>query len=272
MKRKLLSLLVMLMAASASLWADDAKLPVPYTESFEDGTKSQLPITAEQPLSADDDFYDDFEGDTQWTFINGEFPNQWVIGSAVNNGGEKSLYISNDGGTTNAYTMGGAVSTGVYAIKLFSFNGETYTFSYDWKCIAEPPYDYLRVFLVPHSSELKVDHYYDDTRIPDGWISLDGGAPLGNVNDWQHHEETMMVQGDYYIAFYWRNDNSAGNQPPAAIDNVSVGKNPESVAIDAVASDECTDDAWYTLAGVKLQGKPTVKGVYLYQGKAVLVK
>lgn len=44
-----------------------------------------------------------------------------------------------------------------------------------------------------------------------------------------------------------------------------------TAGIESIAA-TATDDAWYTLAGVKLQGKPTVKGVYLYQGKAVLVK
>ena len=31
-------------------------------------------------------------------------------------------------------------------------------------------------------------------------------------------------------------------------------------------------DEWYTLSGVKLEGKPTVKGVYIYNGKKVAIK
>ena len=33
-----------------------------------------------------------------------------------------------------------------------------------------------------------------------------------------------------------------------------------------------TDGAWYTLTGVQLEGKPTEKGVYIYNGKKVYVK
>ena len=32
------------------------------------------------------------------------------------------------------------------------------------------------------------------------------------------------------------------------------------------------DDAWYTLSGVRLEGKPAQKGVYIHQGKKVYVK
>ena len=40
--------------------------------------------------------------DTAWTLVGG--PNRWHIGSAVADSGSRSLYISNDGGATNAYT------------------------------------------------------------------------------------------------------------------------------------------------------------------------
>lgn len=33
-----------------------------------------------------------------------------------------------------------------------------------------------------------------------------------------------------------------------------------------------SDDGWYTLQGVKLNGKPTEKGVYIYNGKKVVIK
>ncbi|MBO4315881.1 MAG: S8 family serine peptidase [Prevotella sp.] len=39
-------------------------------------------------------------------------------------------------------------------------------------------------------------------------------------------------------------------------------------ALDTVAD----DGAWYTVEGIKLQGKPTRKGVYLHNGKSVIIK
>ena len=32
------------------------------------------------------------------------------------------------------------------------------------------------------------------------------------------------------------------------------------------------DDAWYTLNGMKLESKPTEKGVYIYNGRKVVIK
>ena len=33
-----------------------------------------------------------------------------------------------------------------------------------------------------------------------------------------------------------------------------------------------TDNAWYSLSGVRLDIKPTAKGVYIHQGRKVVVK
>ena len=44
---------------------------------------------------------------------------------------------------------------------------------------------------------------------------------------------------------------------------VSVSKEPGS---EAVA------DAWYTLDGRRLQGKPTASGIYINNGKKVVIK
>ncbi|MGG5577280.1 gliding motility-associated C-terminal domain-containing protein [Myroides sp. C15-4] len=46
----------------------------------------------------------DFEEETPFNFMN-DVTNTWAIGSAVNNGGDQALYITNDGGVTNDYTL-----------------------------------------------------------------------------------------------------------------------------------------------------------------------
>jgi hypothetical protein len=35
---------------------------------------------------------------------------------------------------------------------------------------------------------------------------------------------------------------------------------------------ENTDNAWYSLSGTRLSGKPTTKGIYIHQGRKVMVK
>ena len=49
--------------------------------------------------------------------------------------------------------------------------------------------------------------------------------------------------------------------------------NSEATGIGSVESvQESADEAWYTINGVKLTGRPTEKGVYIYNGKKVMIQ
>nr|MCR5445206.1 fibronectin type III domain-containing protein [Bacteroidales bacterium] len=176
-----------------------------------------------------DSWSDNFEGAScGWELINGELTNKWAWGTAANNGGEKGLYISNDNGVTNAYTISSAAAM-VYATKLLNFTEGKFEFSYDWIANGEGSSDYIRVALVPTSLPLTagttVPTGLSATSLPTGCIALDGGSKLNLVTTWQNKTVAVNVAaGNYYLVFAWRNDGSVGNQPPAAIDNVSITK------------------------------------------------
>lgn len=42
-------------------------------------------------------------------------------------------------------------------------------------------------------------------------------------------------------------------------------------AIDALSIDKDDDDSWYSLEGIRLEGKPSQNGIYLYRGKKVAI-
>ena len=42
--------------------------------------------------------------------------------------------------------------------------------------------------------------------------------------------------------------------------------------IEVKEVNEVKDDSWYTLNGVKLSGKPTKAGLYIHNGKKVIIK
>ena len=178
-------------------------------------TKTATPATG---------FTDNFETDKGWDFVAVGTPsNTWVRGTATNNGGSNAMYISNNGGTSNAYTTSGAMAA--YAAKLFSFEAGDYTISYDWKANGETTYDYLRVALVPASDELTAAYSSIGTSsLPTGWTELDGGSKLNLKTDWQSVSKdiTIAEAGSYQIVFAWRNDGSNGTNPPAAIDNFKI--------------------------------------------------
>lgn len=174
-----------------------------------------------------------FETNNDWTFVQGT-TNYWTRGTAAHSGGNYGLYITN--GSTNAnysynnYTTRTAAVS--YAYKEFSFEAGTYTISYDWRAFGEVSsygstvYDYLRVVLAPASATLTANSLNDNlsnNSVPSGWTALDAGA-LYNSSSWgsNNREFSITTAGSYKVIFVWRNDNSSGTQPPAAIDNISI--------------------------------------------------
>ena len=179
-------------------------------------TREALIVDATHPYSQD------FETSNDWGFENGTLTNQWCWGSATNNGSAKSMYISKDNGTSNAYSH---TATTVFASKLFNFAKGTYTFSFDWNAKGESTYDYLRVTLVPGDVEFTagtLPSNLSHNQTPSTWIALDGGGKLNQSNNWQTKVAEAQVSGTYTMVFLWRNDGSGGDNPPAAIDNISI--------------------------------------------------
>lgn len=84
--------------------------------------------------------------DCNWIFANNN-PNNWCIGTAVHCGeGSRSMYISNNSGTSNNYSHGNSIS---YAYRPFNMVAGEYAISFNWMAYGEQNYDYLRVFLIP---------------------------------------------------------------------------------------------------------------------------
>ena len=221
-------------------------------------TTHQIPyaVTTSTP------FKDNFEGDIAWVLANGS-NNKWYIGTATNNGGEHSLYISNNSGVSNAY--GTSSVQWSFAQKALSLAAGNYVVSFDWAANGESNYDYLRAFLVPIEVELAGDvsptgdsPYNFRSVTPEGWIALDGGTKLNTQTSWQSRTDTATVTtaGSYNLVFLWTNDGSAGSQPPAAVDNVSVKFKPANATTVILANANPTmgytvpeSDEYYFAAG-----------------------
>lgn len=212
-------------------------------------------------------FADDFEAGNNWMFINGNLTNAWSYGEAAHNGeGTHAIYISNDGGATNAYTNSSAVV--VYAVKTFILEEGVYTFRYDWKANGESSYDYLRVALIPDSIELvaatSVPSGLSTTAFPAAWhaIPLDGGEKLNGVTEWQTVTASNLnvPAGAYKVVFLWKDDTSGGSQTPAAIDNFSISKITCLPVAELVVSDITASSA--TIAWTAQEGQEAWQIVY----------
>ena len=180
------------------------------------------------------DFTDTTLTNAGWEVVNGTQNNKWYVGAAEQNGTPNALYVSNDNGASNTYTISGTSIT--YAYRDVILNDGQYAISYDWRANGESTWDYIRAWLVP-ASQMPVAGFLPDGTTatstfnssgvaPAGWISIDGGAKLNQVSSWQTYEELINVTaGTYHLLFMWANDGSGGTQPPAAIDNVNLSLN-----------------------------------------------
>ncbi|MDL2297260.1 fibronectin type III domain-containing protein, partial [Bacteroidales bacterium OttesenSCG-928-E04] len=184
-----------------------------------------LQIPAELPYTCD---FEDPLTNSGWEFNNGTQTNKWVNGTAVNNGGSGSLYISNDNGTTCAYTH---ATSFVYAYRDFNVASDgTYSISFDWKCNGEGNYDLLRAFLVPTTANLTAGNDNGMTgntnNTPAGWTDLTNGK-MNLSTSWNsfNNENVALTSGTHRLVFFWKNDGSVGTQPPASVDNVDIRKN-----------------------------------------------
>lgn len=208
-------------------------------------------VAAQLPFTCD---FEDATQNSEWALINGTQTNKWIIGSAVNNtdNGSNALYISNDNGTTNAYTH---TTSYVYAYRDIDFTqgAAAYQIDFDWRNQGESAsYDYLKVYLGDPAMVTA------GSSMPTAAHAQLLGTYYGQ-NTWQHATISLpsTAGGNRRLYFMWYNDTSGGSNPPAAVDNLSITALtcgfPTSFAIDTITSINATfhwhpatanDNAW----------------------------
>ena len=177
-------------------------------------------------------YFEDFDNAddmAEWTITNGTVTNKWYHGTIENNtmideetltdGG--AMYISNDGGTTNAYTVDDATSIAYFSTFIGFGEGPDFKLTFDRKQIGENGYDYVRVYLMDVDAELS------NTTLPNESYAISSrlGATDTSVAEWMTEE--IFIPNTYAnttkkLVFMWRNDDGGGENPPAAIDNIAI--------------------------------------------------
>lgn len=157
-------------------------------------------------------------GQGDWVFVNDSQTNAWHIGTADPHQGSYSAYISNDDGTSNAYTINSTSVSHIYRDISFPTLSLEFPLSFMWKCEGEgayTQYDYLRVHLV-------------DTSVTPvaGTLLATGTLVTYNLqSDWT--AANITLPGSHSgttkrLVFSWRNDGGGGEQPPINIDDISL--------------------------------------------------
>lgn len=162
-------------------------------------------------------FSEDFEGTAHsFTIVNGTPANRWSVGTAVAYEGTKSAYISNNSGTSNAYTVSSASTVHMYRDVTFPASYEPFNLSFYWRCQGERSYDYLRVSMVATSTTPAAGNLNNLGTALGTYVM--GGAAVWNKADIIIPESNSGLTRR--LVFTWVNDASAGAAPPAAIDNI----------------------------------------------------
>ena len=163
--------------------------------------------------------FEDSTENANWLLFNGEYTNQWHIGGAVQNGGDSALYISNDGGASNAYSIGSSSSVWACRDLFIPENFFSFSLSFDFKGMGETysstKYDYMQVYLGPPAVPTGFN-------VPEGAIELSG--QLNETGEWTavHLMDTGGHTGMQRLYFRWANDGNRGTNPPASIDNIVI--------------------------------------------------
>ena len=158
---------------------------------------------------------------SNWSVINGTQTNKWYTGTATFNTGANSAYISNDAGANNAYSTSSSSVSHIYRDITFP-TGNPIDFSFNWKGVGEGgsnyDYDNLKIFIVPTTltpqASTSISNIY---RIGANWYN--------NSTTWQNVSFTLpdsLLGNTYRLVVTWINDGSDGEQPPIAIDDISL--------------------------------------------------
>lgn len=237
------------------------------------GTWSTIPSPiAVYPFACD---FEDETINSMWTLTRPDYRNQWHIGSAYSKDGEHSLYISYDNGNTAEYDIYG--KSYAFAYMPVRFTEGVYGISFDWTCFGEGAYDFLRGGFLPLSSVFgKEDNKViaadgtvvelNSVTVPKGWIEMNANSRSVRFNEvdinkpadeqWVHNVAEFVVdsemEGNYWMVFYWQNDNSGGNhpRPSAVVDNILISKNECGAAVDLIVNnitDKSAEFTWNTI-------------------------
>ncbi|WP_318641835.1 fibronectin type III domain-containing protein [Flavobacterium ardleyense] len=167
-------------------------------------------------------YVDGFEGVNTWSINNGTQTNKWFSGTAVSNSGTHSMYVSNDNGLTNTYSLNPTSVTHFYRDLIVPAGTTDLNVQFDWRAQGEGSSDYIRVWAVPISY---VPTAGTQVTAAAGRVQL--GGNINQNSTWSTatyvlNATTTFAGQTMRLIFEWRNDGSGGAQPPGAIDNVVV--------------------------------------------------
>ncbi len=168
--------------------------------------------------------FEDVQEINAWTILSTNGANQFTVGTATTavKTGSNGLYISANGTTHNYNDTDPSTS---WAKRTFQLETGVYTLKYYAKGMGEDDFDFMRVFMAPTGYNFTVV-IPDKINVPKDVILADNGNDISFLYDWTEYNVTVIIpsSGEYDLAFGWKNDDSGGQQPPIAVEDISLLK------------------------------------------------
>ena len=191
---------------------------------------------AQLPHSYSCDFEEEAEN-VQWNLNKPKnesytWVNQWAIGGAVSSLGEKSLYISLDGGATSGYAK--TESRVLIAWRELQMEEGRYDLAFDWMCGGDSARAALLVAWVPEEDFNDMvcmlnDDYKAKGRewVTNNMLTFGGSELLTGGSVWTHAVDTLRSDGTpHRLVFAFVYSSSAQLvQPGPCVDNIQLCRN-----------------------------------------------
>lgn len=222
-----------------------------------------------------------------WTLV-GDVPNTWVVGSAPGwFTGSAGAYVSNDTGTSWAYTNNAISRASFYRDVTFPAGTETVTLNFDWRANGnDTNWDNLLVYVMdteivpsnvgPTTTNTTTTGWSGYTNGTTGYFLLQRNGTsvptqTTNVNYSFTSAQIAYVSGSTKrLVFVWKNDGSGGTNPPASLDNISLKifscERPTTLTASGITNDSAVlgwtsegtlFDIEYGVTGFTPSGSPT---------------
>jgi len=203
-----------------------------------------------------------------WTTVNAA-TNTWQLGTAPAwFSGSRGAFLSNDAGTSWAYTNSAAQRSHFYRDIAFPAGETSITLTFDWRGNGnDGNWDNLLVYIANTTVTPTTAGPTNTNTTTTGWAGYTNGTTgyyLLQRNGTTVPTSTTVVtytftaaQGTYAagntrrLIFTWKNDGSGGTNPPASIDNISLVSScngPTATAATVITNNSASAN-WGTIAG-----------------------
>jgi hypothetical protein len=191
---------------------------------WSDTTKAIMPMVYTVPFSFD---FETEETTPQISFTRDDGQNTWFLGGLYNSyyDGDtlagRSLYVTNDNGTSASYSHGNGYNCYAYLNVNFA-QGAEYELFFDWMCEGVVDNDYLKVYLLPFGQTISEEYAITEQ--------------LNLSTQWRREQIILPAHhynGGYQLVFAFETNNwSSEYYLSAIIDNIRIEVNDCARIVD----------------------------------------